>query len=77
MNIENNQEILTATNKLQWVLGESLFRAKKLKELLNQNQEFNYQLIVNMRAFISALTEFSDSYRHEIADRIRDQLKDK
>ena len=77
MNRDLDEEILNMTNRLQWALGESLFRAKKLKELLNQNQEFNYQLIVNMRAFISALTEFSDSYRHEIADRIRDQLKDK
>ena len=75
MNIENNQEILTAANKLQWVLGESLFRAKKLKDLLDQNPEIKYPVIVNMSAFLKALTKFSDSYRHDIADRIRDQIK--
>ena len=75
MNRDLDEEILNMTNRLQWALGESLFRAKKLKELIKQNPEFNYQVIVTMRAFIKALTEFSDSYRHDIAERIRDQIK--
>lgn len=76
MNKKNNQEILTAANKLQWALGESLFRARKLKDLLKQNQDIEYRLIVSMRAFINALAEFSSYYRHDVADRISDQVKE-
>jgi len=74
MEKELDKEILNTANKLQWALGETLFRAKKLKGMLDKNPGIKDPVRVNLLALINSLNEISNLYRHDIADKIREQI---
>ena len=69
-----DQEIINMSNKLQWTLGETLFRAKKLKDLLDKNSSIKGPVKVSLLALLNSLNEISSLYRHDIAEKIRDQI---
>jgi len=70
-----DQQILNMSNKIQWSLGETFFRVKKLKELMDNNPAITDQVKVSLLALLNSLEEISSLYRHDIAQKIRDQIK--
>jgi hypothetical protein len=71
MNKNEEKEFLLTIDKLQWALGESLFRAKKLQEILGKYPIMNSQFKKDVKEFVKTLTEISFLYRHKLADNIK------
>jgi len=74
MSRDLDQEIINLSNKLQWTLGETLFRAKKLKDMLDEHSSIKDPVKVSLLALLNSLNEISSLYRHDIAEKIRDQI---
>jgi len=68
---EHKQEILEAVNKLQWVLGESIFRTQKLRTALGKNGEFNKDFNSDLNELLKTLNQITQLYRHDIAQKIK------
>ena len=71
MKKSEEKEFLLTIDKLQWALGESLFRAKKLQEILRQYPIMNSEFKKDVKEFVKTLTEISFLYRHKLADNIK------
>ena len=70
-NDEYHQEIIEAVNKLQWVLGESIFRTQKLRTALTKNGEFKKEFSSDLNVLLKTLNKITQLYRHDIADKIK------
>ncbi len=68
---EHKQEIVEAVNKLQWALGESIFRTQKLRTALNKNGEFKKDFNSDLNELLKTLDQITQLYRHDIAERIK------
>lgn len=68
---ENHQEIISAVNKLQWVLGESIFRTQKLKNAVAQHGECQKKFSSDLNELLITLNKITQLYRHDIADKIK------
>jgi len=68
---EDKQEILDAVNKLQWVLGESIFRTQKLRTALGENGEFKKDFNSDLNELLKTLNQITQLYRHDIAEKIK------
>ena len=75
MSKDLDKEIFNIANKIQWALGESLFRVKKLKEMLDEHSSIENHTKVSLNALLKSLNEMSILYRHDIAEKIRDQIE--
>ncbi|MGD8539341.1 MAG: hypothetical protein PVI66_11550 [Candidatus Aminicenantes bacterium] len=75
MSEDQNGELLEAINKVQWVLGESMFRTKKLKTLIANNKKTSCGFDRDLNELILALSQITNLYRHNIADRIKSLLQ--
>jgi hypothetical protein len=74
--IENqDDELLEVIDKLQWVLGESMFRARKLKTLIANNKKANYGFDKDVNELLLALSQIINLYRHNIAERMKSLLQ--
>ena len=71
MKKNEEKEFLLTIDKLQWALGESLFRAKKLQEILGNYPKMNAKFEKEIKELIKTLTEISFLYRHKLADNIK------
>jgi len=71
MTKNEEKEFLLTIDKLQWALGESLFRAKKLQEILGKYPKMNKSFDKDVRELVKTLTEISFLYRHKLADNIK------
>jgi len=71
MKKEEEKEFFLTVDKLQWALGESLFRAKKLEEILGNYPQLGSAFNKDVRELVKTLTEISFLYRHKIADNIK------
>ena len=71
MKKNEEKEFLLAIDKLQWALGESLFRAKKLQEILGKYPKMNKKFDKDVKELVKTLTEISFIYRHKLADNIK------
>ena len=71
MQKNEEKEFLLTIDKLQWALGESLFRAKKLQETLRKYPQMNSKFDRDVKEFVKTLTEISFIYRHRLADSIK------
>ncbi len=68
---EHKAEIVEAVNKLQWVLGESIFRTQKLRTALNKNGEFKQDFNSDLNELLKTLNQITQLYRHDIAEKIK------
>jgi len=75
MGKELDKEILLMTNKIHWAFGETLYRVKKMKAMLDEHSDIEDHIKVSMNALLNSLNEISGLYRHDIAEKIRDQIK--
>ncbi len=75
MSEDQNGELLEAINKVQWGLGESMFRTKKLKTLIANNKKMSGGFDKDLNELILALSQITNLYRHNIADRIKSLLQ--
>ena len=75
MSKDQNGELLEAINKVQWGLGESMFRTKKLKTLIANNKKMSGGFDKDLNELILALSQITNLYRHNIADRIKSLLQ--
>lgn len=75
MSENRGDELLRATDKVQWALGEAIFRAKKLKTLLASNKKTSYGFDRDINELLLALSKITNLYRHNIAERIRSLLQ--
>jgi len=71
---DQNEDLLEAIDKVQWALGESMFRVKKLKTIIASNQKINYGFDRDLNELILAISQITHLYRHNIAERIRSLL---
>ena len=71
MKKNEEKEFLLTIDKLQWALGESLFRAKKLQEILGKYPKMNKKFDKDAKELVKTLTEISFIYRHKLADNIK------
>jgi hypothetical protein len=71
VNDEHHQEIIEAVNKLQWVLGESIFRTQKLRTALTKNGEFEKEFSSDLNVLLRTLNKITQLYRHDIAEKIK------
>jgi hypothetical protein len=71
MKKDEEKEFLLTIDKLQWALGESLFRAKKLQEILGKYPELSSKFDKDVKELVKTLTEISFLYRHKLADNIK------
>ena len=71
INKEHKQEIIEAVNKLQWVLGESIFRTQKLRTALDKNGEFSKDFNSDLNELLKTLNQITQLYRHDIAEKIK------
>jgi len=71
MQKNEEREFLLTIDKLQWALGESLFRAKKLQEILGKYPKMNSKFDKDVKELVKTLTEISFIYRHKLADNIK------
>jgi len=71
MKREDEKDFFLTVDKLQWALGESLFRAKKLEEILGSYPKLGAKFNKDVRELVKTLTEISFLYRHKIADSIK------
>jgi hypothetical protein len=71
MSDSTDKELLQAVNKLQWALGESIFRAEKLKTLAIRNGKIVYGFEKEINELLKTLTQISQLYRHDIAEKIK------
>jgi hypothetical protein len=71
MKKEDDKDFNLTVDKLQWALGESLFRAKKLEEILGNYPKLGTKFSQDVRELVKTLTEISFIYRHKIADNIK------
>lgn len=71
INKEHKQEIIEAVNKLQWVLGESIFRTQKLRMALGKNGEFKQDFNSDLNELLKTLNQITQLYRHDIAEKIK------
>jgi hypothetical protein len=71
MQKNEEEEFLLTIDKLQWALGESLFRAKKLQEILRKYPQMNSKFDRDVKELVKTLTEISFIYRHRLADNIK------
>lgn len=67
----NGAEILQATNKLQWTLGETLYKAKNLRNLVNDEPKLKNEFGSKINGLIDTLIKITSLYRHDIADQIK------
>ena len=67
----SNEELLEAINKLQWALGESIFRTEKLKTLVANNGKIDYGFDKKINELLKTLSQISQLYRHDIAEKIK------
>jgi len=66
-----DDELLEAIDRVQWALGESMFKAKKLKTLIASNKKTSYGFDRDLNELILALSKITHLYRHNIAERIK------
>ncbi|MBN1225038.1 MAG: hypothetical protein JXB23_17450 [Candidatus Aminicenantes bacterium] len=71
MKTDDEKDFFLTVDKLQWALGESLFRAKKLEEILDSYPKLGAKFDKDVRELVKTLTEISFLYRHKIADNIK------
>ena len=71
MKSEDEKNFFLTVDKLQWALGESLFRAKKLEDILGGYPELGAEFDKDVKELVKTLTEISFLYRHKIADNIK------
>jgi hypothetical protein len=71
MKKNEEKEFLLTIDKLQWALGESLFRAKKLQEIFKKYPKMNKKFDKDVKELVKTLTEISFLYRHKLADNIK------
>lgn len=67
----NGEELLQAANKLQWTLGESLYKAKNLRNLVNDEPNLKNEFGSKINGLIDTLLKITSIYRHDIADKIK------
>lgn len=63
-------ELMQSINNLQWALGDSVIKARKLKVITDKESDpsaFSRKL----EALINSLLEISRHFRHEIADELK------
>ena len=75
MSENQDDALMEAMNKVQWALGESMFRAKKLKTLVANNEKTSYGFDRDLNELILALSKITNLFRHNIADRIKSLVK--
>jgi hypothetical protein len=66
---------LEAIDKVQWALGESMFRARKLKTLIANNKKTNLGFDKDVNELLLALSQITNLYRHKIAERMKSLLQ--
>lgn len=71
---KQNDELAQAVKKLQWALGESIFRTEKLRKIVSgQNDQIpGFRLYLN--ELHRALSDITQLYRHNIADKIETNM---
>ena len=72
---DSQDDVLEAIDKMQWALGESIFRAKKLKTLLASNKKTSCGFDRDLNELLMALSQITHLYRHNIAERIKSLLQ--
>ncbi len=75
MGNDQDEDLLEAIDKVQWTLGESMFRAKKLKTLIANNKKANYGFDKDLNELLLALSQITNLYRHNIAERMKSLLQ--
>jgi len=75
MDKDLDKEILIMANKIHWAFGETLYRVKKMKAMLDDHPDIEDHIKVSMNALLNSLNEISSLYRHDIADKIRKKIK--
>lgn len=75
MSENNDKELLLAIDKVQWALGESMFRVKKLKTLVVSNEKIMYGFENSINELLKTLSQITHLYRHDIAERIKSLLQ--
>jgi hypothetical protein len=70
MSDKRDNELIQAVKKLQWALGESVFRTEKLRKIVysQDDQIPGFRLYLN--ELHRALSDITQLYRHNIADKI-------
>ena len=67
----HDDELFEAIDKVQWALGEAMFRTKNLKLLIANNNKTSYGFDRDLNELILALSQITHLYRHNISDRIK------
>jgi hypothetical protein len=66
---------MEAIDKVQWALGESMFRARKLKTLIANNKKTNLGFDKDVNELLLVLSQITNLYRHKIAERMKSLLQ--
>jgi hypothetical protein len=74
-NKNRDDELLKAIDKVQWALSETMFRAKKLKTLVADNNKTSYGFDRDLNELILALSQITQLYHHNISERIKSLLQ--
>ena len=72
INEDYHQELIKAVDSLQRAMGESIFKAKKLKELSDIDSKIKLNFGNELDKLVKTLQEITFLYRHNIADKIKD-----
>jgi hypothetical protein len=75
MNENQDDALMEAIDKVQWALGESMFRTKKLKTLVANNKKTSFGFDRDLNELIVALSQITNLNRHNIAERIKSLLQ--
>jgi hypothetical protein len=71
MSEDYHQELIKAVDSLQRAMGESIFRTEKLKTLATRDGKIVYGFEKEIDELLKTLTQISQLYRHEIAEKIK------
>lgn len=74
MSENQDEKISEVIDKVQWVLGESIFHVKKLKALVANNKKTNYVFDKDLNELLLTLSQITNLYRRNLAERIKSML---
>jgi hypothetical protein len=72
MSEDYHQELIKAIDSLQRTMGESIFKAKKLKELSEKDSKIEFSFVNKLDKLVKTLQEITFLFRHNIVDKIKD-----
>ena len=70
MEEHRHPELKQSIKNLQWALGDSVIKARKLKEFVDTESDLR-AFSGRLDALINSLLEISRLFRHEIADELK------